>query len=109
MKEIEFADYMIQMIFETEMEKGTSFSELMNEMIKGEDKDKEIMKEFKKLGGKPNKNMIDLARIRTKMHVLELLLRSDVFENNEALRFDFANYLIELANDLRFIKGNCSK
>ena len=106
---MEIANFMIGMIFEEETKEGKSFDEIMQNLIKGEEKDKEIIKDFKRLGVKPSKNMIDFARFRAKLHIVEVISRSDVFDKNEICRLELSNYMIELANELRCLKGDCSK
>lgn len=106
----EFIEVTLSMVFDEGLEKGKTVSEILNDLIKGEDKDAEIAANYERIFKKtPSQKQIELDRWQTKLHTLEIFSRDDIFEKSEDKRYELANCMIELANELKTIKGDTSE
>lgn len=107
---LKIADMMMALIFEESLEAGKPIKEMMDEATKGEEHNKQIAKQIKALTGKkPNDAYIELSRLRAKLHMLNVMIQDNAFNVSEDRRYEYANYLIELANELKTIKGDCNE
>ena len=102
----EMIDMGIMADFTEGTEAGKSLEQIMTDMIKNDDAKDEIIENYEKVFGKtPEYGEIELGRFQTKLHALDIISMDDVF-NKEAKRWELANYMIELANELKTIRGD---
>ena len=105
-----FIEFTLSTIFEEETKRGKTVSEIITNLVKGEDKDAEIAANYERVFKKtPSQKQIELDRWQTKLHALEIFSRDDIFEKSEDKRYELANCMIELANELKTIKGDTSE